>query len=208
MKALVTLATLAALTAGSLRAQAQFTVDGTLGANELGTGVGKYQLAGTYTGAHSVADRGLKAVYVGTTATTLNIFVVASPERAAGGEYSALVLYLAVPNKTGIAAGVRLPGSSNGSSQLRHRPTLDMATAYGFRITMSPLGSNDNNIYLSRVDYTVAAQPSGQYAEIGMGQGQKNGTVTTDSNDPALMRTAPDQRFGQRDGQHQHRLGI
>jgi hypothetical protein len=185
MQSTITLFALAALLTGRA-AHAQFTVDGTLAPAEVGTGVGKYQLVGTYTNQHSVADRGLKALYMGTTPTTLNVLAVASPEQAA---YSALVLYLDAPNKTGIAAGTQLPGSSSSSSQLRHRPTLDMAADYGFRITVSPLNSSTNAMYLSRVDYTVAPTASG-YAEIGMGSAAKNGTATSDPRDPTLANTA------------------
>ena len=80
MKKRFTLSALAALALGSFGAQAQFTVNGTLSPAEIGTGPGKYQLVGNYTGAHNQPDRGLKALYVGTTATTLNIMVVASAE--------------------------------------------------------------------------------------------------------------------------------
>lgn len=188
MKKFFTLPALVALTVTALTAQAQITVDGTLGATEVGSGTGKYQLVGTYTGTHSVADRGLKALYMGTTATMLNVMVVASPEQASG--YTHLVLYLDAPNKTGIAAGTQLPGSKDGGSPLGQRPTLDMPnTDYGFRITLSNLNATDNALYLSRIDYTTAA-PVGGYTEIGMGTTRKNGTVTSDGNDPANAQTA------------------
>jgi hypothetical protein len=184
MKKHSTLLAFAALALSSLSAQAQFTVNGTLAAAEVGTGVGKYQLLGSYAGTHSVNDRGLKAIYMGTTATTLNVMVVASAEQTS---YSALVLYLDAPNRTGIAAGTRLPGSSNTSSQLRHRPTLDMQADFGFRITVSPLNDANNAMYLSRVNYTVAGTT---YPEVGMGSGPKNGVAVTDAADPAAARTA------------------
>ncbi len=193
MKRIFTLSTLAALTAASFSAQAQITVDGTLSPAEIGTGTGKYQLVGTYTGTttHSIADRGLKALYVGTTATTLNIMVVASPEITG---YNSLLLYLDVPSKTGIAANTRLPGSSNsgndGRESLRQRPTLDMPVDYGFRLTTSPItDANGGAIYLSRVDYTVTPGANG-YDEIGEGAGKKDGSLTTDTNDPAGVKTA------------------
>ncbi len=94
MKKFATLSALTALALASFGAQAQFTVDGTLSPAEMGTGTGKYQLVGTYTGTHSIADRGLKALYVGTTATTLNIMVVASPEIDG---YNSLLFYLDAP---------------------------------------------------------------------------------------------------------------
>jgi hypothetical protein len=192
MKKILTLSTLAALAAASFSAQAQITVDGTLAPAEIGTGVGKYQLVGTYTGTttHSIADRGLKALYVGTTATTLNIMVVASPEIDG---YNSLLLYLDVPNKTGIAAGTKLPGSSNngngGRESLRQRPTMDMSVDYGFRMTTSPLTDTGGPIYLSRVDYTATPGANG-YDEIGEGQGKKDGSLTMDTNDAGGVLTA------------------
>ena len=186
MKPFFTLSAIAALATASLGAQAQFTVDGTLSTAEVGTGVGKYQLVGTYTGAHNQTDRGLKALYVGTTATTLNIMVVASAEIAG---YNSLVFYLDTPNRTGIAAGSRLPGSTNagngGRESLYQRPTLDMPVDFAFRCTTSPFLDQNNAIYLSRVNYSVAP-----YDEIGMGAGRKDGSLTTDVNDPALAKTA------------------
>jgi hypothetical protein len=176
MKKLFTLSAIAALSAASLGAQAQFTVDGTLATAEVGTGLGKYQLVGTYTGTHSVADRGLKALYVGTTATTLNIMVVASPERGANS-YNALVLYLDTPGRTGTAANTRLAGGDDASSQLRHRPTLDMPVDFGFRVTVSPLG--DANVYYSKIDYTVAANTAGKYHDVYLGPSGKTGVGFT-----------------------------
>ena len=187
MKTLSTLSLAATLAATSLGAQAQITVDGTLSPAEVGVGTGKYQLVGTYNGAHSVTDRGLKALYMGTTATTLHVMVVGSPEQTA---YSALVLYLDAPNKMGIAAGTQLPGSNNTSSQLRHKPTMDMPVDYGFRITVSPLKDGNNAMYLSRVDYTITPPATGGYPEIGMGSAAKDGSVAVDANDPAAARTA------------------
>lgn len=206
MKNLFTLAATAALASTALGAQAQFTVDGTLSPTEIGTGVGKYQLVSPYTGAHNITDRGLKALYMGTTATTLNIMVVASveisPIPAAMPQeygYNSLVLYLDAPNKTGIAAGTKLPGSNagdNGRESLRQRPTLDMQCDYGFRCTTSPLGDQPGAIYLSRVDYTIppvtnTVPPAKDgYTEIGMGAGRKDGSVTIDTNDPGKVKTA------------------
>ena len=179
MKKLFTLSALAALSAASLSAQAQFSVDGTLSSAEVGTGTGKYQLVGTYTGTttHSIDDRGLKALYVGTTATTLNIMVVASPEGGAS-TYRALALYLDMPNKTGIAAGTRLPGGDDNSSQLKGRPTLDMSVDYAFRVTTSPLNNapNDVNSYYSKLDYTATPNTAGTYNDKYLGPTNKTGT--------------------------------
>lgn len=180
MKKLFTLSALTAMALGSLSAQAQFTVNGVLAPAEVGTGAGKYQLVGTYTNTHSAADKGLKALYMGTTATTLNFMVVASPEKA---DYNALVFYLDVPNKAGVAAGTRLAGGSDASSQLRHRPTLDMSVDYGFRVTVSPItNTGTNNIYMSKVDYTVAPNAAGKNPDVYLGPTDKTGAplVITD----------------------------
>ncbi len=175
MKKRFTLSALAALALGSFGAQAQFTVDGTLSPAEVGTGVGKYQLLGTYTNTHSVTDRGLMALYMGTTATTVNFMVVASPEQAA---YSALVLYVDMPNKTGIAAGTQLPYGADGSSQFgKTRPTLDMPADYGFRLTASPLNGTDLNSYHSVLDLTVPLNGAGKASDIYLGSTNKTGTA-------------------------------
>jgi hypothetical protein len=180
MKKRFTLAALAALALGSLNAQAQFTVNGTLAAAEIGTGLGKYQLVSTYTNTHSIANRGLKALYMGTTATTLNVMLVASPEKT---DYNALVMYFDLPNRTGTAANTRLAGGSDGTSQLRHRPTLDMPVDLGFRVTTSPLGGADLNSYYSKVDYTVAPNAAGKNPDLYLGPTNKTGTplVITDA---------------------------
>lgn len=176
MKKHFTLSALAALALTSLSAQAQFTVDGTLSAAEIGTGPGKYQLLGTYTGTHTVTDRGLKAIYMGTTATTLNIMVVASPEQSA---YSALLMYLDVPNKTGVAANTRLPGGADNSSQFNTRPTLDMPVDYGFRLTASPLAGGDANAYHSIMNLTVPLTAAGKAPDTYIGSTDKLGNAFT-----------------------------
>ena len=180
MKTTFTLSAVAALLAAGFSAQAQFTVDGTLNTAEVGTGTGKYQLVGTYSGTHSNADHGLKALYVGTTSTTLNIMVVASPETTA---YQALELYLDMPNKTGVAAGTQLGGGDDTSSQLRARPTMDMPVDYAFRVTTSPLNGSDANSYYSKVDYTATANSSGRFPDKYLGPTNKTGTplVITDA---------------------------
>ena len=125
MKPLLTFAAMAALLAPSLSVSAQFVVDGVARTTEIGTGPGKYQLAAAYTGNHLDADRGLKALYVGSTATTLNLMLVGSAESPTGG-FRALVLYLNTPARPGAAAGTALPGGSDALSPLKHRPTMDM----------------------------------------------------------------------------------
>ena len=180
MKKFSTLSAVATFMLGSFAAQAQFTVDGTLSTTEIGTGTGKYQLAGTYTNSHTTADRGLKALYVGTTATTLNVLVVGSPETTA---YQALALYLDMPNKTGIAASTQLPGGDDTSSQLRSKPTLDMPVDYAFRMTTSPLGTGGSTTYYSKLDYTGTANTAGNFQDKYLGPAGKTGTplVITDA---------------------------
>ncbi|SHI88216.1 Por secretion system C-terminal sorting domain-containing protein [Hymenobacter daecheongensis DSM 21074] len=149
MKKIFTLAALGLLSAASMEAQAQITLDGKVSAAEIGTGTGKYQLAGTYTGTHSVANKGLQSVYIATSATKLYIMVVGSSEST---DYPGFVVYLNVPGRTGVAAGTQLKGGAAGDSPLKHTPTMDMQTDYGFRATTAPTG--DNNVYYSYVDYT------------------------------------------------------
>lgn len=156
MNNLLTLATMGALAAVSLTTHAQFTVDGQATPNEIGTGLGKYQLAASYTGTHLEAARGLTALYVGCTATTLNILVVGSAESAnTTGAYRALVLYLNTPGRPGAAASVQLPGGSDPLSPLKHKPTLDMITDYGFRASVGPTSATANDVFFSRVSYVT-----------------------------------------------------
>ncbi|MCC3152082.1 glycosyl hydrolase 53 family protein [Hymenobacter sp. BT770] len=156
---------------------AQFTVDGQVSATEIGTGPGKYQLAATYAGNHLEADRGLKALYVGYTATTLNLMLVGSAESAAGA-YRALVLYLNTPGRTGAPARVQLSGGSDGPSPLKHKPTLDMQADYGFRASIGSTTATANDVYFSRVSYvtgTAVAPGNDTY----LGAGTKAGGLVT-----------------------------
>ncbi|MBC6698056.1 T9SS type A sorting domain-containing protein [Hymenobacter puniceus] len=181
MKNLFSLIATGCLAGASLSAQAQFTIDGRASAAEIGTGIGKYQLAGTYTGNHLDADRGLKAMYVGYTATTLNIMVVGSAEAADATTtfgYRALVLYLNTPARAGVPAGVELVGSSDGQSPLKHRPTMDMQVDYGFRTSVGSAAATASDVYFSAVSYvtgTSVAAGTDPY----IGQGSKAGAVVT-----------------------------
>ncbi|MBC8082320.1 MAG: T9SS type A sorting domain-containing protein [Hymenobacter sp.] len=158
MKKVFTLVAIGALAATSLDAAAQFTVDGTASTTEIGTGIGKYQLAASYTNTHSEADRGLKALYIGYTATTLNILVAGSAE-SASGSYRALVLYLNTPGRTGAPAGVQLAGGGDGQSPLKHKPTMDMQVDYGFRTSVGPTTALATDVYFSRVSYVTGGTP-------------------------------------------------
>ncbi|MDO7851740.1 T9SS type A sorting domain-containing protein [Hymenobacter convexus] len=175
MKRFFTLAAMGALTAASLTASAQFTLDGQATTAEIGTGAGKYQLAASYTGNHLDTDRGLKALYVGYTATTLNILVAGSAEAATSGNYRALMVYINTPNRSGAPAGVQLGGADN-QSPLKHRPTLDMQTDYGFRVSVGP-GATD--VYFSNVSYVTGTGAPTAGTDTYVGSGNKNGTAVT-----------------------------
>ena len=153
MKKLFTLAAAGTLAAASFSAQAQITLDGKVDASEIATTYtsGKYQLVSSYTGTHSVADKGLKTLYVGASSTKLYIAVVGSFEQSAS--YPAVIAYINVPGKTGVAAGTKLIGGAAGDSPLKIRPTLDFEVDYGFRVTFDK--DITSNGYYSFADYTT-----------------------------------------------------
>ena len=194
MKNLFSFVATGCLAAASLNAHAQFTVDGRATAAEIGTGIGKYQLAGTYTGNHLDADRGLKALYVGYTATTLNIMVVGSGEAldaTTSYGYRGLVLYLNTPARVGVPAGTPLSGGSDGQSPLKHMPTMDMEVDYGFRASIGSAVAAASDVYVSAVSYvtgTSVAAGSDPY----IGQGSKAGAVVTAA---ATATVLPGSRF-------------
>lgn len=177
MKTLFTLATTAALMAAAPAATAQFTVDGMASAAEIGTGLGKYQLVGSYTNTHSEADRGLREMYVGYTATTLNIMVVGSAESASGA-YRALVVYLNTPGRSGAPAGVQLIGGNDGPSPLKHKPTLDLQADYGFRVSVGPTSAAATDVYFSRVSYVTGGTVT-PGNDTYIGPGSKAGAAVT-----------------------------
>ncbi len=192
MKKFSTLFATGSLLAASLGAHAQITVDGTLSASEIGTGAGKYQLAGTYSNAHSDADRGLQSMYVGYSATTLNIILVGAIE-AAGTTYKSMVVYLNTPGRTGTAAGTKLVGGNDGQSPLKHKPTMDMEVDYGFRVSIGGVGNGATDVYFSRVSYVTGNTASGAALTPGtdtyLGQGSKTGApyTATITDLPGLM---------------------
>jgi hypothetical protein len=192
MKNLFSIVATGCLAATSLSAQAQFTVDGRASAAEIGTGIGKYQLAGTYTGNHLDTDRGLKSLYVGYTATTLNIMVVASGEAldaTTSYGYRGIVLYLNTPARTGVPVGLQLAGGDNTQSPLKHRPTMDMQVDYGFRASIGSAVATASDVYFSGVSYvtgTTVTAGSDPY----VGQGSKAGAlITAASTVPVLPGT-------------------
>jgi len=174
MKKIFTLAAAASLAAASFNAQAQIVLDGKVNTSEIASTntLGKYQLVSSYTGTHSVANTGLQSLYVGATATKLYVAVVGSFEQTG---YTALVGYLNVPGVTGVPAGTKLVGSSEATSPLKHKPTMDFEVDYGIRLTVAPLANT--NAYFSYVDYTKGNAAA--VAEPYQGNPDKSGTVTT-----------------------------
>lgn len=152
MKKLFTLAAAGSLVAASLGAQAQITLDGKVDASEVATTAtsGKYQLVSSYTGTHSVADHGLKTLYIGTSDTKLYIAVVGSFEQ--GTSYPAVIAYLNLPGVTGVPAGTKLAGGAAGDSPLKITPTMDFEVDYAFRLTVDK--DITSNGYYSFADYS------------------------------------------------------
>ncbi len=160
----------------SLTASAQFTIDGQASTNEIGSGVGKYQLAGTYSGGHLDTDRGLRSLYVGYTSTTLNLMLVGSGESSTAGAYRAFIIYLNTPSRPGAPARVQLPGGLDANSPLAHRPTLDMEADYGFRVVVGPALSD---VFFSAVSYVTGGGTAPVGTDPYIGQGYKTGTAVT-----------------------------
>ncbi|OGX88512.1 T9SS type A sorting domain-containing protein [Hymenobacter glacialis] len=177
MKKIFTLAAASALVASSLGAQAQITLDGKVDATEIAATntANKYQLISSYNGTHSVADKGLKSLYVATSATKLYIAVVGSFEQSES--FPAVVAYLNVPGKTGVPAGTRLIGGAAGDSPLKIRPTFDFQVDYGVRLTFDK--SITSSAYFSYVDYTNGNTVA--VADPYQGGANKTGTPITAS---------------------------
>ncbi len=179
MKKLVTLAAAGALAATTLSAQAQIVLDGKVDPTEIATTAtsGKYQLVSTYGGTHSVAGLGLQTLYVGASATKLYMAVVGAYDQS-NGSYPAVLTYLNLPNKTGVAAGTKLAGGNAGDSPLQQKPTMDFEVDYGLRINFAPVGNA--NTYISYVDYTNG-NPTAGAPDTYQGNPNKSGTPTTAS---------------------------
>lgn len=173
--------------AASLTANAQFKVDGRASADEIGTGPGKYQLAGTYTGNHLDADRGVKALYAGYTATTLNIMVVGSAEPASGSR-RAILLYLNTMANIGAPAGIQLAGGNDALSPLKTKPTMDQIVDFGFRASVGPATGTDavQFSYVSYISDTPQIVPG---TDTPAGFGSKRGAVETTAADTPLPGT-------------------
>ena len=152
MQKLVTLLAAGAMSVAALSAQAQITLDGKVTAAEIAATntVGKYQLVSTYTGVHSVTDRGLKTLYIGTSATKLYVAVVGAFLQ--DGTFPAVLLYLNVPGKTGVPAGTKLAGGAAGDSPLKIKPTMDFEVDYGVRVNFDKTPASGG--YFSFADYS------------------------------------------------------
>ncbi|MCC3153483.1 T9SS type A sorting domain-containing protein [Hymenobacter sp. BT770] len=152
MKKVFTLVAAGALTVAGLSAQAQITLDGKVTAAEIATTptTNKYQLVSTYAGTHSIADRGLKSLYMATSATKLYIAVVGAFLQ--DNTYPAVVMYLNVPGKTGVPAGTKLAGGAAGDSPLKIKPTMDFEVDYGVRVNFDKTPANGG--YFSFADYS------------------------------------------------------
>lgn len=186
MKKMFTLAAAGVLAAASLSAQAQITLDGKVDAAEIATTTttGKYQLVSTYAGTHSVTDRGLKTLYVGTSSTKLYVAVVGSFEQSTS--YPAIVGYLNLPGKTGVAAGTKLAGGAAGDSPLKQKPTMDFEVDYGIRLTFDK--DITSSAYFSYADYTTGNPPTGA---TGVPDSYQGGAAKTGAALTATATTGP-----------------
>ncbi|WP_310396724.1 T9SS type A sorting domain-containing protein [Hymenobacter sp.] len=108
MKKILTLAVATTLVTG-LSAQAQITLDGTINANEIGTGAGKYVSLGAFTTPHvgnaGFGFFGLLRMYGANTGTKLYVGLAGSIEPG-GNNFQ---LYLDLPGRTGVPVGTELP---------------------------------------------------------------------------------------------------
>ncbi|WP_035568168.1 hypothetical protein [Hymenobacter sp. IS2118] len=144
----------------------------------------------TYTGNHFDPNPGLKTLYVGYTASTLNSMLADSAKSATAGAYRAYVIYLNTPGPAGAPAGAPLSGS-DANLPLQHRPVLDMQAAYGFCVVVKP---GPNKAYISRVLY-VAGTAVAPGTDTDIGLIDKMGTVLTAPGSLDLTGT----RFAYRD---------
>lgn len=133
MKKLFTLAAAGTLVAASLSANAQITLDGVINTAEIGTGTSKYVSLGRYTGAHPAGfgDWGLLQMYGANSATKLYVALAGTMERSGNG----FVLYMDLPNATGVPVGTALPPIANaGNTFERGGARLDLQTDIAFNL--------------------------------------------------------------------------
>lgn len=110
MKNFFSLAAAAALSAASLSAQAQITLDGVVNANEIGNaGSGLYTSLGAFTTPHisngGFGNWGLLRLYAANTNSKLYFFVAGTMENTGNG----FQLYMDFPHLTRVAQGTALP---------------------------------------------------------------------------------------------------
>ena len=119
MKKTSTLVLLAGLSAASLTAHAQITLDGIINANELGTGGTKYTSLGAFSPAHNptsgptgFGNAGLLRLYGANSSTKLYVALAGTIEPG-GNNFQ---LYLDLPNRTGVPVGTGLPTIAGAST--------------------------------------------------------------------------------------------
>ncbi|MCC2545306.1 T9SS type A sorting domain-containing protein [Hymenobacter sp. BT175] len=110
MKKLFTLAAAGALAATSLTAQAQITMDGTIGATEIGAAnTGRYVSLGRFTQPHPAGfgNWGLLQMFGANSSTKLYIALAGTLEKNTNG--NGFHVYMDLPNMTGIPQGTVQP---------------------------------------------------------------------------------------------------
>lgn len=112
-----TLTLAATLATAAFSAQAQITLDGVIGADELGSSTSKYQSLGAFTTPHDpgkgFGNAGLLRLYGANGAGKLNVGIAGTIE--AGGKNN-FQLYLDLPNKTGVPVGTGLPSIASSAT--------------------------------------------------------------------------------------------
>jgi len=147
MKKILTLATVGALAASALTAQAQVTLDGQVLPAE------GYVQIGAYTGPRGFGDHGLAKLSVRNTATKLYIALTGALE----GNGNSFQVYMNQPRKNGVAANTALPVSSlTGTSFEINDPRMEFEVDYGFGTKGSATSSATSIIDYTRVSGGLA----------------------------------------------------
>ena len=175
MKKIFTLAAAGALATASLcaKAQAPFTVDGQLTADEVTAG--KYVLLGKYTNIRGFGNAGLLSLYAASTTTKLYIFVGGTVE--ANG--NAFQLFLDLPAVAGVPIGTALPGGA-GTSFTNMKSKLDLAADLGLALRSDGSATPANSNYLIEgIAYTSATAATAAKLTTATGPLLGDGTALT-----------------------------